>query len=62
MAEAGGGVTLTLSLGLPDITIGKTRDNSGVPDVGVQVSTAPDVPPTEAVLQDVSCPASIIEI
>ena len=33
-----------------------------VPDVTVAVSTCPDVSPTEAALQDVSCPSSIVEI
>ena len=35
---------------------------STIPDVTVAVSACPDAPPTEAALQDVSCPASIIEI
>ena len=33
-----------------------------VPDVTVAVSTCPDASPTEAALQDVSYPASIIKI
>ena len=33
-----------------------------VPDVTVPVSAVPDAPTLEAALQDVSCPASIMEI
>ena len=33
-----------------------------VPDVTIAVSAYPVVSPTEAALQDISCPASIVEI
>ena len=37
IAEAGSGVTLESSLGLPIITTGKTRDGSGVPDDTIRI-------------------------
>ena len=54
-------VPLDLSLGVPSVTIWETEQLT-VPDVTVPVSAVPNAPTLEAALQDVSCPASIIEI
>ena len=59
--EAHGEVPSELSLGVPAVNTWEPKQLWG-PDVTVPVSAGPDAPTLEAALQDVSCPASIMEI